>query len=289
MTRVPLVSRPSRLFAASALVVGVMSAVAVVATQQATPKPASPKPTQAPSAMASATPPAAPVFVRLAIVELRPDMLSEYVALQKSDTIPGLQKGGVPWRNAWRTGNFGSSFTVAYITPLKSFATLDEPNPLMKAMGEEAYQQYLAKMAKLITSQRVYALRDRPDLGLKTEGTPMAKLGVLASVEVVPGRATEFETILKTEWTPALKKAGVPNYGVSQVIFGGSAGQYYTFTPIENYAQLDAGHPIVKSIGEAGMNRIMAKLGNSTRSVERFIIRYDEELSFKTQQTSEVR
>ena len=29
----------------------------------------------------------------------------------------------------------------------------------------------------------------------------MAKLGVLASVEVVPGRATEWETILKNEWT----------------------------------------------------------------------------------------
>ena len=144
-------------------------------------------------------------------------------------------------------------------------------------------------MAKLIVSTRTYALRDRPDLGLKTEGTPMAKLGVLASVEVVPGRATEWETILKNEWTPALKKAGVANYGVSQVVFGGSAGQYYTFTPIENYAQLDKGHPITQSIGEAGMNKILAKMSASTRSVERFIIRYDEELSFRTSQTSEVR
>jgi hypothetical protein len=147
----------------------------------------------------------------------------------------------------------------------------------------------MAKMAKLIASQRVYALRDRPDLGLKTEGTPRSKLGVLAAVEVVPGRATEWEAILKNEWTPALKKAGVANYGVSQVVFGGSAGMYYTFTPLENYAQLDKGHPITQAIGEAGMNKILAKMSNSTRSVERFIIRYDEELSFRTQQTSEVR
>jgi hypothetical protein len=281
MTRVP--SRHWGLVAAAALAVGVMSlSVVDVATQQASTKPAQ-------AASATATPPAAPVFVRLAIVEIRPDMMSDYVALQKSDTMPALQKGGVPWRNAWRTGNFGSTFTIAYLTPMKSFAALDEPNPLIKAMGDDAYREYLAKMARLITSQRVYALRDRPDLGLKSDGTPMAKLGVLASVEVMPGRATEFETILKNEWTPALKKAGVPAYGVSQVVFGGSAGQYYTFTPIENYAQLDAGHPITKAIGEAGMNRLVAKMGNSTRSVERFIIRYDDELSFKTQQTSEVR
>lgn len=279
MTRV-LVSRPWGLVAA-ALVAGVLS-VADVATQQANPKPA-----QAPAA--TATPPAAPAFVRLTIVEIRPEMIADYVALQKSDTIPALQKGGLAWRDAWRTGNFGSTFTVAYIAPMKSFAALDEPNPVAKALGEEGYKQYAAKMAKLITSQRVYALRERPDLGLKNEGAPMPKLGVLASVEVVPGRANEFETILKNEWTPALKKAGVPLYSVSQVVYGGSMGQYYTFTPIESYAQLDKGHPIQQSIGEAGMNRIVAKMSNSTRSVERFIIRYDDELSFRTQQTSNAR
>jgi hypothetical protein len=281
MTRVPLVSRPWALVAAAALVVGVMS-VTDVATQQA-----GSKPTQAPAA--AATPPAAPTFIRLAIVEIRPDMVADYLAMQKSETIPALQKAGVPYRHAWRTGQFGTGFTVAYLSPIKSFAMLDEPNPVVKALGEEGARQHGMKMAKFIASSRTYALRDRPDLGIKTEGAPMAKLGVLASVEVVPGRAIEWETILKNEWTPALKKAGVASYGVSQVVFGGSAGQYYTFTPLENYAQLDGGHPIIKAIGEAGMNRIMAKMGPSTRSVERFIIRYDEELSFRMQQTSEVR
>jgi len=282
MTRVPLVQRPWALVAAAALVLGVLS-TADVATQSTA------KPSQTPSASATATTPAAPVFVRLTIVEIRPEMVTDYVALQKSETIPALQKAGVAFRNAWRTGQFGTGFMVAYIAPIKSFASLDEPNPVLKSMGEEAYREYQTKMAKLIVSTRTYALRDRPDLGLKTEGTPMAKLGVLASVEVVPGRATEWETILKNEWTPALKKAGVTTYAVSQVVFGGSAGQYYTFTPLENYAQLDKGHPITQSIGEAGMNKILAKMSASTRSVERFIIRYDEELSFRTQQTSEAR
>jgi hypothetical protein len=284
MTRVRLVPpRPWALFAAAALVLGVMSSVADVATQTQT----SAKPTQPPAATAAT--PAAPMFVRLTIVEVRPDMVADYVALQKSETIPALQKAGIEFRDAWRTGVFGSGFTIAYIAPLKTFAALDGPNPLLASMGEEGYRAYQMKMGKLISSQRTYALRERPDLGHKTEGSPMSKLGVLASVEVVPGRATEFETILKNEWTPALKKAGVATYSVSQVVFGGSAGQYYTFTPIENFAQLDKGHPIVNSIGEAGMNKLIAKMGPSTRSVERWIIRYDAELSFRTKQTSEVR
>jgi hypothetical protein len=281
MTRVPLVSRPWALVAAAALVAGVMSVTAATQT------PTTSKPTQAPAA--AATPPAGPTFIRLNVVEVRPDSVAEYMALQKSDVIPALQKAGVPYRNAWRTGAFGANFTVAYLTPITSFAALDEPNPMLKALGEEAYRAFQVKAAKLITSARVYAMRERPDLGLRTEGAPMAKLGVLASVEVAPGRALEWETILKNDWTPALKKAGVANYVVHQVVFGGSAGQYYTFTPLENYAQLDKGHPITQSIGEAGMNKILAKMAASTRSVERWIIRYDEELSFKTKQTSEVR
>jgi hypothetical protein len=200
-----------------------------------------------------------------------------------------LQKAGVQWRDAWRTGAFGASFSFAYITPIASFAALDQPNPVLKAMGEDTYRQYLMKISKMVTAQRVYALRLRPDLGHRTEGAPMAKLGVLASVEVLPGRMMEFETMLKNEWAPALKKGGVPLYSVSQVLFGGSVGQYYTFTPIENYAQLDKGHPIQQTLGEAGMNKLVAKLGTSIERVERFIIRYDDELSFKTKVTSEAR
>jgi hypothetical protein len=37
------------------------------------------------------------------------------------------------------------------------------------------------------------------------------------------------------------------------------------------------------------MNKLLAKMSASTRSVERSIIRYDDELSFRTQQTSEAR
>lgn len=281
MTRVPLVQRPWALFAVFALVFGVM--LADVATQA----PPSTKPTQAPAAAAAT--PTAPVFIRLTVVDIRPDMVPDYVALQKSEVIPALQKAGIQWRNAWRTGNFGSAFTVAYLAPIPSFAVLDEPNPLLKAMGEEGFRAHMAKMSKLVTASRVYAIRERPDLGLRTEGSPMAKLGILAVVETVPGRQTEFETILKNEWTPALKKGGVANYVVSQVVLGGSLGQYYTFTPLENYAQLDKGHPVQQSIGEAGMNKLVAKMGNSTRSVERFVIRFDEDLSFKTKQTSELR
>jgi hypothetical protein len=272
MTRVSLVSPRSLV----SVIVSTVLALWLGAVLQSTP--ATPQ-----------QPPAAPIALMLTIVDVKPDMMADYVALQKNETIPNLQKGGVEWRDAWRAGFFGTTYTVAYVTPLASFARLDGPTPIEKAVGADGARAYEAKIAKMVASMRRYALRDRADLGYRTEGGAMPKLGVLASVEVITGRQPEFETILKNEWAPALKKAGVPSYSVSQVMLGGAITEYYTFTPLENFAQLDKGHPIQQSLGEAGMNQLLAKMGATIHHAERIVIRYDDELSFRTKTTSQAR
>jgi hypothetical protein len=242
-------------------------------TQQTTPQAAAPKST-------------GPSYMILRVTEVKPDMMSDFIALQKSDTVPGLQKAGVEWRDAWRAAIVGSANTFAFVTPLKSFSDLDGENPMQKALGADGYRSYLDKVGKLIGSSRAYIIRSRPDLGYQSEGTASTsppKLGVLADVEVMAGRQADFEAILKTEWAPGLKKANIPSYSVSEVMFGGAIGQYYTFTPLTNFAQLEKGHPIQQALGEAGLNRLMAKMGPSIRRAERIIIRYDEELSFRGQ------
>jgi hypothetical protein len=234
---------------------------------------------------ASATKPSGPSFVVLRVTNVKPDSMSDFVALQKSDTIPNLQKAGIEWRDAWRNAVVGQPNTVAFITPLKSFSELDGDNPMLKAVGPEGYRTYMEKMNKLIANTRVYIVKARPDLGYRDESASasnnMPKLGVLADVEVQPGKQPDFEAIIKAEWVPGLKKANVMSYSVSEVVFGGAIGEYYTFTPIANFAALEKGHPIQQSLGEAGLNRLMAKMGPNIRHAERFIIRYDEELSFK--------
>jgi hypothetical protein len=251
---------------------GLVLATVVVASQTTgtSQQPASPKSSE-------------PLFVTLRVTDVKPDMMSEYVALQKSDTIPGLKKAGIDWRDVWRAAVVGNPGTVATIMPLKSLADLDGDPPMKKALGDDGYRAYMEKMNKLITQTRVYIVRSRPDLGYKPEGSApmMAKLGVLADVEVIPGRQADFEAILKTDWVPGLKKANVPAYSVSEVAFGGAIGQYFTFTPISNFAQLEKGHPIQQALGDANYTKLMAKMGPTIRHAERIIIRYDDELSFQ--------
>jgi hypothetical protein len=243
-----------------------------------------------PLALSAQQPAAAPPeFVLLNVVEVRPDSMADYVALQKSETMPALQKAGIEWRDAWRAATFGDAFTIAYVTPIKSFAQFDEPPPTRRALGEEGYRTYIAKLRKLTNGVRMYALRGRPDLGYRSDGAAMPKLAVLASIEVNPGHQQEWESFVKNDWGPALKKGGVPSYSVSQVIFGGNIAEYHTFTPIANFAELDKGHPIQRAMGEDALNKLMAKVGPSIHRAERIIIRYDDELSFRVKTTSDAR
>ncbi len=217
----------------------------------------------------------------LVVVDVKPDMWDDYVALQKSDAIPALQKAGVERRSAWRTAALGPAYSVAYLYQLASLGELDGDPPMRRALGEQGERAYNAKLRHTLVGSRTCAMRRRADLGFGTDaGQP--KLWVLAHVFTNPGKQAEYESVLKSDWIPGLKKAGVPLYAVYEVVMGGDQGEYYTFTPIPNLAALDGGHPIERGLGEEGMTALEAKFASSIRSAERTVIRRDDDLSFTT-------
>jgi hypothetical protein len=258
---------------ATALVSGsVLMAGAPQATPAVKAKPAAAAPAAAPM------PPGASIY--LSIVHVKPGSWEDYIALQKAEAMPALQKGGRASRQAWRSQSFGQSYEVAYLYPVKSWAELDDVPPMRKALGADGEKAYNSKVRPMVDGAHTYALRERPDLGFVADQSARPKLGILAHIQVIPGKQAAFESILKTEWSPLLKKAGVPVYGVYEVTMGGNMGEYYTFTPIENFAALDAGHPILKVVTPAQYNLLLGKIGALVSQVERTVDKLDEDLTY---------
>ncbi len=262
-------------FIALVATIVVSGSVLMAGAPQATPPP---KPKPAAVAPAAAPMPGASIY--LAIVHVKPGSWEDYVALQKAEGMPALQKGGRASRQAWRPQSFGQSYQVAFLYPVKSWAELDDAPPMRKALGADGEKAYNAKVRPMVDGARAYALRERPDLGFVADQSARPKLGILTHIQVIPGKQAAFESLLKTEWAPSLKKAGVPLYGVYEVTLGGNLGEYYTFTPIENFASLDAGHPILKVLTQAQFNVLVGKIGAVVSSVERTIEKLDEDLSY---------
>jgi hypothetical protein len=257
-----------------------LSGVALLAR---TPQAAAAAPQTKPAA--AAKPAAAPAAaagpsVLLSITNVKPEAWDAYVALQKAEGIPALQKGGRAMRRAWRSQALGHGYEVAYLYPIKSWGELDEDPPVRKALGPEGEKAYNAKLRQMIVGTRSYALRLRTDLSYGLDSGSAPKMGILAHVQVVPGKQQAFEGLLKSDWLPGLQKAHVALYAVYEVQMGGNMGEYYTFTPIDNFAALDAGHPIMRALTAAQYTLLSGKMGATQSQVERSITKLDEDLSF---------
>jgi hypothetical protein len=232
----------------------------------------------------SQAPPASELFA-LNVVTVKPDMMRAYVDLQKSEIIPALKKGGQMWRETWRTASFGDPFMFANVSPISGFDQYDGPSAMVKALGQDGYQALLAKLRPMLTSQRTYAMRTRPDLSFRTEGAPAPPMAILTVVHVQPTKLLDFEAFIKGEWIPAVKKGGGKGYTVVQVLYGGGTTEFHTLVGIDKYADL-ASHPVTKALGEDGLTKLMAKSGGFASSIERSVIRLDPELSFEVKAPS---
>jgi hypothetical protein len=237
------------------------------------------------------TPPAAPAksrLLQLVVVKVRPGMMKEYIAYQKSDVIPALQKGGVKWRDSWRTAAFGDPFEVAHVTEVTGLDQYDSPPPLQKALGDAGYAAYQAKAGSLISSVKYYLIRTRPELSYMADAT-QPKMAILTSVDVMTDRTVEFESFIKSDWIPALKTGGGKYYAVSQVVYGGSPTEYMTLVGVENFADIGKGHPVMRAVGEDGIVKLMTKVGPYAHHIERQVIRLDPDLSFEVKATSQAK
>lgn len=68
---------------------------------------------------------AAPQFIRLTIMHVKPEMLNEWLDLQKNEVVPALKKAGQTTRSVYHTSLFGNSYEYVVITPFQKYAEFD--------------------------------------------------------------------------------------------------------------------------------------------------------------------
>lgn len=220
-------------------------------------------------------------WLSINIVRVKADMLTDYQDFVRKEVIPTLQKGGVKERSAFTTGVFGEAYEYVYVTPISNFADYDSPSPVVKALGEEAARGYGAKARRFVVSSHTYAVQTRPDLSYEGKMTGPPKLAVINSIHTVPGKSLAFEALLKSDILPAVKKAGVAGYLVSQTVLGGDPNEYVTLTLMDSFAEVGKGSPVIRGMGgQAAFNRFLTRVTGIVASQERSVARYVPDMSF---------
>ncbi len=231
---------------------------------------------QAPKAAPAAT----PVRQLFSVTEtvIKPDKVQEYERLIKEEVNPALKKAGYTARNTFTRGTFGDNYTYIAATPIENYARYDQPNPLSKAIGEDAYRALVAKLATCQVSSRTYAVRAMPAIS-HTTGADL-DLAVITVREFAPGKKAEWVKFQQEEYLPALKTSNAKVHVHYETLYGGNINEVTTLSSIKDYAALDSPNLVSQKLGAEGYQKLMAKApaGLVVRT-DRWILRFRKELS----------
>ena len=203
------------------------------------------------------------------VYSAKPEMWTESLQFIKNEVVPANVKGGRKHMEVW-TSVFGQSYEAWFILPLENFASMDKPDEtLLKGLGSrEAVAAFWHKARSLNTSVRQFVIKVRPELSFIKPDAPTPRLASFSMVEVAYGREAEAHSLIKSEWIPALKKSG-RNGTLRASIVAGDVTGYVTFTPRENFAELDQPGATEQALGKDGERKAVAKFAGTITRIER--------------------
>ena len=121
----------------------------------------------------------------VSVVQVKPGMMQEYEALKK-EMSDALRKAGSTYVHVWQVAR-GTTSEYHTATPVKNFAQSAEPSLAAKAMGEEGFAKWVAKITNCIQTRRLTTLRAVPSLSIPAKEGSTRNLAILTTRENLPG------------------------------------------------------------------------------------------------------
>jgi hypothetical protein len=209
-------------------------------------------------------------------VQLRPELLTEYLEIQKNEVTPALQKAGVPWRSAWRTGEFGHTYERLFVTPIANFAEFDLGGPLGRVLDARKLERLQDRLRRCTAGRQSYAVRHRADLTVESESVVERSIALVTTLHVAPGRAAEWERFLG-ENLANFREADVM-FGIYQRMFGPGPSVWQVVENLTSYGELERPRILARMLAEADTEA--SSLAGLLLSIERTVLVYDPDLSY---------
>jgi hypothetical protein len=213
-------------------------------------------------AIATAQTAAAPQWIRFTVDTVKPDMVQEYEGYKKQ-LAAAYKKAGQPIYAVLTNfaGNRNEYTTVVFVA---KFGDMDGPNPIAKAIGEEAFGNLVRGMNRCVSSSVRYFSLPWDDVTIDKPGAT-GQYFMRTRVPVAAGKNADYRAYLKNDLKPVLEKGGVAWYRVSNPVFGGPAGTVETMRMLKNLGEIDGGPIPTKVLGAAGAQALAAKAQALTR------------------------
>ena len=218
-------------------------------------------------------------FVR--ITQVKPDMVGEWLAIQKSEVNPALKKGGIASRTLLETV-LGNQYEYVSITPMGNYAELDADTPLIKALGKDGAAKLLAKTRKCIEGQTVFVSTRLAELSSVPNNA--AAIWTTVRYRVGPGKNQDYENYLKADIMPVYAKAKaagkIAGYSVARRGPGATTRDRTLVIYSDKIASMEAGTVTVQMLGQEGAAKLIAKSASLASLVEVLVRRRVPDVSY---------
>jgi len=222
-----------------------------------------------------------PQRVAVTVTQVKPEMLQTWQDVIKNEAIPAQRKAGVAWRHTFANGPFGQGFTFVTVQPVTNYAQYDQPGAIQRALGADGAAKYNAKLRPTLVSTHTIVQTLQPNESIQSNSTTPSPLIVVQNIQVLSGKGAEFESILKSDYLPNYRKAGVTNFFVFTTNFGAPNSLVTTVRPISTYAELDQQPGLLaRAVGAEAAQKINARRNALIASIETEVYRFVPELSF---------
>ncbi|MBS1791176.1 MAG: hypothetical protein JST85_25925 [Acidobacteria bacterium] len=213
----------------------------------------------------------------VSVVRVKPGQGDAWQEFYKKETLPTYEKAGYKQVSVFTTATFGEAGEYVTIRPMESLKQFDEPNFVIKALGEAGAKAFFAKRAQLIASNHIFTMESRPELSIPLPQNQIPKLAFVFRQSVAPGRSADFESYVKNDALPLIKKAAPQAYLVTKVGAGGDTEEYHTVTLADSFADYERWTDALQKEGYA--NKVATKRAGIVLHRELAVYRYLPELS----------
>ena len=213
----------------------------------------------------------------VAFYTIKPDRVGDFQAAVKEYNAVYAKAGSTRYSSLWLS--LTGPRTYAVVSYYEKWADLDAgTDPKLKDVAGDVARINMRINACIESSHRIIN-EIQPDLSIQ-KATDMPKMVRVLTTDVRPEKFREYLALVKSDILPAYQKSGVKLYEFSETIYGGSNTEVTSVVGMENWAELDGGFGVEKSLGKEGYEAIRAKVRPLIVRAEYDEYRFQPELSY---------
>ena len=220
----------------------------------------------------------APTRSRVTLTHVKPDMLTEWVDLQKNEVVPALKKAGEKTRTVYATSIFGNAYEYVLISPIEKMAQFDGQSPITKALDTPGATRLNEKLRKCVESSTSYMITRLNEISNVPAGASPDMI-VTARYHITAGKLPDYISLMKSDVLPVYKKAKM-GLIVNQRGPGANPGDVTVSTAYTKFADMEGGPFLTQQLGQDGAAKLNTKFNGIRTLVEVTVRRKVADLSF---------